>query len=189
MYAAAAYGLPWRDGLARAAVDSTVELDGERVSDASVRGQLGVATPRLGFGRFVVAATALDRIRNYLNYQSFLGGESLLRGYPTRYMSGRDVVAANVEYRTPAFSLSSIQLGGAVFYDVGDAPQDLSSLDPKHSVGLGLRAVFPQIERAALRLDVGFPLSTRPLPSDVPPVEVFLAFKQAIGLPSVGDGL
>ncbi len=189
VYGAAAYGVPFRDGLVRASLESTVEKDIDRISDASVKGQLGFATPRLGFGRFIVAVTALDRVRNYLNVESFLGGESLLRGYPTRFLAGRDLVAANVEYRTPALSLTSVQLGGAAFYDVGDAPGGLDQIELRHSAGVGARAVFPQVARVALRLDVGFPLSLRPLPQNVPPVEIFFAFRQAIGLPIIGDGL
>lgn len=189
VYGALAYAAPFRDGLGRVAVESTLEWDPDGLSDGAVKAELGGATPRLGFGRFVFAATVLDRFENHLNAHSFLGGDTTLRGYPTRYLTGRDLYTASIEYRTPAFGMSSVQLGGAAFYDVGDAPSTLERFDAKHSAGLGLRAVFPQIERAALRLDVGFPLSTRPLPSDVPPVEIFFAFRQAIGLPSVGDGL
>ena len=188
-YGAAAYAIPLRDGIARGAVSSVVEADHDGISDGSLRFDLGAATPRLGFGRFVFAMTALDRFENYLNAHSFLGGDSLLRGYPTRFLTGRDLFAANVEFRSPAFGFSSVPLGAVAFYDVGDAPSALDTFDAKHSVGVGLRAVFPQIERAALRLDVGFPLSTKPLPSDVPPVEIFFAFSQAIALPTVGDGL
>ena len=94
-----------------------------------------------------------------------------------------------MEYRTPALSPTSIQLGGAAFYDVGDAADGLAALSARHSLGVGLRAVFPQIERAALRLDVGFPVSVVALPRDAPPVEILFAFHQAIGAPTVGDGL
>jgi hypothetical protein len=62
-------------------------------------------------------------------------------------------------------------------------------VSPKHAVGGGLRVVFPQIDRAVLRLDVGVPVTAGPRPPDVPPVAFFLAFHQAISLPSVGGGL
>lgn len=194
-YAAAAYGVALGDGLARASVEATVEAGpdaslggGLGIPDAALRGGLGIVTPRIGIGRLVFAATALSRWRNYLNAQSFLGGESLLRGYPSRYLAGKDMVAVNLEYRSRPVRLASMQFGAAAFYDVGDAFDGFDHLQPKHSVGVGLRAVFPQIERAVLRFDVGFPISAGPLPSDVAPVSFFVAFNQAVSLPAVGAG-
>ena len=134
-------------------------------------------------------ATALNRFRNYLNVQSFVGGDSELRGYPSRYLTGKDYVTTNLEYRTRSFDVGSIQLGAVAFYDVGDAFDGFEHLDPKHAVGGGLRVVFPQIERAVLRLDVGVPVSAGPRPADVPPVSFFVAFHQAFSLPSTGAGL
>jgi hypothetical protein len=189
VYGGVMYGVAWRDGLARASLESTVESQTNGVADASVHGQLGLATPSFWIGRLVLTASALDRIKNSLNFLSYLGGDSLLRGYPSRYWVGPDVVVANAEYRTRAFSLASIQIGGAAFYDVGDAFDGFENFDPKHSAGIGARIVFPQIERAALRLDFAMPISTAPLPSNVPPVAFFFAFNQAVTLPVIGGGL
>jgi hypothetical protein len=188
-YGGVMYGVAWKDGLARASFESTVESTPDGVSDASIHGQLGVATPSFGIGRLVMTATALDRIENYLNAQSSLGAESLLRGYPTRYFTGRDLVAANVEYRTRAVSLASIQFGGAAFYDVGDAVDAWKSFTPAHDVGLGLRVVFPQIDRAAFRFDFAVPVSTKPLPNGVDPFQFFFTFNQAVTLPVIGSSL
>ena len=188
VYAAAAYGVALGDGLARASVESTVEVGPDSIPDASTRGAVGIVTPRLGVGRLVFTATALNRWRNYLNVLSFLGGESLLRGYPSRYLAGKDLLAANLEYRSRPVKIASMQFGAAAFYDVGDAFDGFDHLHPKHSVGVGLRAVFPQIERAVLRFDVGFPITAGPLPRDVAPVSFFVAFNQAISLPAVGVG-
>lgn len=121
-----------------------------------------------------------------LNAQSFLGGESLLRGYPTRYLAGRDLVATNLEYRSRSRDLAASQLGGALFFDAGDAFSGFDHLDPKQSVGGGLRIVFPPIDRAVLRLDVGIPMVDGPRPADVPPLSLFFAFHQAIVLPTIG---
>jgi hypothetical protein len=188
-YAGAAYGLALGDGLARASLETTVEATTHEISDASVKAALGIATPRFFMGRVVFNATALNRFRNYLNVQSFLGGNSELRGYPSRYFAGKDYVTTNLEYRTRSFEIGSILLGGVAFYDVGDAFNGFDRLDPKQSVGGGLRIVFPQIERAVLRLDVGVPIMAGARPSDVPPVSFFVAFHQAISLPSAGAGL
>lgn len=180
----AAYGVPLGDGIARASVESTVESDTTRISDGWIKGSFGVATPRFGpgplKGRFVLAASALDRFANYLNAQSFLGGDSLLRGYPSRALVGRDLVTANIEYRTRSFDLVAVQVGAVGFFDAGDAFDRWSDLDPKQSAGGGLRIVFPQIDRAVLRLDLGVPIHRAP---DVDPFSFFVAFHQALELP------
>lgn len=192
LYAAAAYGLPLADGVARAAVETTVEATPDGVSDAQVKSSLGIATPSIRVpvvaGRVVASVSALARPKNFLNVQSFLGADSLLRGYPSRYLAGKDVLVANVEYRTRSYDLAAIQLGAAAFYDVGDAFSGWSNLSPQHSVGGGLRIVFPQIDRIVLRVDVGVPLGPD-IPSNVPPVSLFIAFHQALSLPGVGSGL
>lgn len=183
-YARASYGIALGDGVARAVVESTVESDTTKISDGWVKGTFGIATPRFGpkplAGRFVFATSALDRFANYLNAQSFLGGDTLLRGYPSRALVGRDLVTANLEYRTRSFDLVAIQIGAVAFFDAGDAFHRWSELDPKQSVGGGLRIVFPQIDRAVLRLDLGVPIHRAP---DVDPYSFFVAFHQALELP------
>jgi len=64
----------------------------------------------------------------------------------------------------------------------------LPALPALFSAGLGLRFVFPQFDRTALRLDFGFPFSARPLPGDVPRFSFYVAFHQAVALPVVGAG-
>jgi len=67
----------------------------------------------------------------------------------------------------------------------GVAESGFDHLSPKQAVGGGLRIVFPQIDRAVRRLDVGVPMVSGVRPADVPPV----AFHQALPLPSPGAGL
>lgn len=177
------YGVPMGDGLARASFETKIEAEPERIADASFAGALGIVTPRFGVGRLVFTATALNRWRNYLNARSFLGSESRLRGYPSRFADGKDLVVSNLELRSRPLQLATVQLGAALFYDVGDAFVGFDRVDPKQSLGFGFRAVFPQIERAAFRVDVGFPVSAGARPPNVPPVSVFATFGQAISLP------
>src|SRR5690606_12960571 len=54
VYPGAAYTVPLGDGLARAYAEATVEIEPERVADASVGGGAVVVTPRLGLGRLVL---------------------------------------------------------------------------------------------------------------------------------------
>jgi hypothetical protein len=185
-YAAAAHSVPLGDGFVRATLASTIEGQTNLISDASWTAALAIVTPRFGVGRLVFDATVLNRWRNYLNVFSTIGGDSLLRGYPTRYFLGKDMLAMNLEYRSVPIDVKAVQLAAAAFYDVGDAFDGFDNLVPHHSVGIGLRVGFPQITRDVLRLDVGFPIPSHP-PS-VPAVGFFLAFRQAISLPAVGGG-
>ena len=188
-YAGAAYAVPLGDGLARASVESTVEATPHELSDASIKGELGIVTPRFVVGRLFFDVSALNRYRNYLNAQSFVGGDNQLRGYPSRYFNGKDYVTSNIEFRSRSIALGSVLVGGVAFYDVGDAFAGFDHLAPKQAVGGGLRVVFPQIERAVLRFDVGVPIVSGVRPPDVPPVSFFVAFHQALTLPSPGSGL
>lgn len=74
-------------------------------------------------------------------------------------------------------------------HDVADAFDRFEDLNPKHALGGGLRVVFPQLDRAVLRFDLGVPVTSGPRPSDVPPLSFFVAFHQAFSLPTVGGGL
>ena len=58
-------------------------------------------------------AAGVYRYRNYLNRQTFVGGEGRLRGYPSSYLTGKDWFASNIEFRSRPVELFSIQLGGA----------------------------------------------------------------------------
>ena len=186
--AAAQYTVPLGDGLARAAIESIVESQSDGVADALVEGKERAVTPRLGFGRLVFDAHQLYRPRNSLNRLSFLGGEGRLRGYPTHYAFGKNVVAYSLEFRTRPLELLSTELGAAFFYDTGDAYDDFSQIDLKHSVGFGLRALFPQLDQLVFRVDVGFPIACHGLPPGVSPVQVVLTFDQAFSMPVLTRG-
>jgi hypothetical protein len=180
LVAGGSYTAALGDGLARAGIDAAQEIepDGD-VPDASIQGDLRLVSPRGRFGRLVVDGVVLDRYRNSLNRVSALGGDTRLRGYPTQYLVGASVVAANLELRSrPVQLFGSIQLAGVAFYDLGDAFDDWSRLDPLQSTGLGARFLIPQLDRVVVRADVGFPLE-RPLPAGVSSASFFVAFGQA----------
>jgi hypothetical protein len=182
----AGYTVALSDGYARLGVASTTEHEllgqgRQRVADGAVSIDGRVVTPRLRWGRLLVDGSLLSRYRNYLNRTTFLGGDSRLRGWPSSYLVGQNLVVYNVELRSRPMQLFSCQLGASVFYDVGDAPAALSRLDPRQSVGVGFRALFPQLDRVVFRGDLGFPLQKGGLPPGVQPVSFFLAFQQAFG--------
>lgn len=102
-----------------------------------------------------------------------LGGENGLRGYPAHSFTGRWKILFNVEDRifTPVTFFRSIQLGGAVFYDAGDA--GTGRLGPlKQSAGGGLRlGVLRSASAHVIRIDLARPLQRRYIP-DLNPWEL-----------------
>ena len=191
VYGGAQYTVAMGDGLARLGVETAADYElsdraagGERVSDASVRASGRIVTPRLGFGRLVVDALVLNRYRNYLNRINFLGGEGRLRGYPTRSFYGKDTVVYNFEFRSRPVEILTCQIGATLFYDVGDSFDGFSDMELKSSIGAGLRAMFPQLDRAVLRVDVGFPMTPGYVPSGFPG-QIVASFFQAFPMPGI----
>jgi hypothetical protein len=180
------YGHNIGDGFVRVGGEALAEIqtkDGV-VSDAAFEGMTRLTSPRFFAGRMVFDTRVLTRPRNYLQRTSFLGGDGRLRGYPTSYLAGKDVLAFNLEYRSRPLQLWSMHAGGVLFYDVGDAFDGWKNLSPKQSAGFGVRALFPQFNRIVFRVDVGFPL-TYPLDPGVGAASVFVSFEQAFAVPAV----
>ncbi len=184
-FAAAQYSFALADGLARVGTQSTAEFQRNSVPDASLSAFVRVVSPRFFLGRLVADSTILDRYRNYLNRTSMLGGNGRLRGYPSNYDVGENFVASNLELRSPPVEILHCQIGGAAFYDIGDAFDDFAHLRIKQSVGFGVRALFPQLDRYVFRIDLGFPVTAGRLPADVPPASFYVSFGQAFDMPSV----
>jgi hypothetical protein len=189
LYGAAQYTFAIRDGLARFFFASDTEPSGGRISDAFVQPGAHLVTPTVaGIGRIVVDGALLYRWRNYLNARGTLGGGDQLRGYPTSFFIGKDMLTYNVEVRSRPIEILSCQLAGVAFFDVGDAFSGLNNLVPYQSVGVGFRALFPQLDRTVFRGDIGFPIE-RPIdPSTNAPIAPYaflLSFGQAFGVPTV----
>ncbi len=186
-YAEAGYTVALGDGMARLDVSTTNEIDGSGVIQGNVDGELEIVTPRLGFGRLAYSARVLDRYANYLNTTNFLGGNGRLRGYPSNYFVGKNIVSSNLEFRIRPFQLLGTQIGGVLFYDVGDAFDDFSKLAPKQAIGLGIRLVLPYFDRVVFRADLGIPISASPLPTGAGPVQFIITFNQAFTMPTFGS--
>jgi hypothetical protein len=185
--AKAGYAVALGDGLAGASINTFAENQDGLITDGSIGGAFGAVTPRIfGLGRVVMNASFSNRYKNYLNARTFIGGEDRLRGYPTSFFFGKDTVFFNLEYRSRSFEILKAQLGGVAFFDAADAAQGFDMLRAKQSVGVGVRALFPQVNRNVFRVDVAFPLKRGPFPetgSSVPvdPVGFFFSFDQAFG--------
>ncbi len=191
LYGAAQYTWAVRDGLFRVSLQSTTEPEADRnwdVADAAIQPTAHLATPSIGnLGRIVVDGTLLYRWRNYLNQTEILGGGDRLRGFPTNFFVGANVMSYNVEARTRPVEILSMELGGVAFYDVGNAFTGWSNFIPYQSLGVGIRALFPWLDRVVFQADIGFPLE-RPLDSTHTPISPYsfiISFGQAFSTPTV----
>ena len=125
------------------------------VTDSTLHTGIRVVTPPFYVGRLIYDGTWVVLPDNLSNRMSSLGGDTRLRGYPSRLFIGGNLVASNVEFRTRSFLLWSILVRGALFYDVADAYDD--NVNPKHGAGFGFRILFPQLGRSVMRVDWGLP--------------------------------
>lgn len=175
------------DGIVRGAVEGLVESQTDRVTDASMETRVRIVSPRTGAGRLFFDGGWVRRFRNYLNVNESLGGDTRPRGWPTRYLFGPSAVAYTLEFRTRPLEILKTQWGMVFFHDAGDAYEHASDLKLHHSVGAGIRALFPQFDRVAFRLDLGVPLERAGLPAGVSPYAVVFTVAQAFSFPSIRD--
>lgn len=180
---ALSYTVPVGNGFLRPLVGACLEYAARGRDDALFEADLRFVSPHFGFGRLIIDGQVLDRARDYLNREFALGSDTRLRGYARTAFQGKQLVAANAELRTTSVDILSAQIGGAVFYDIGDTPQTFDRLKLKQDVGLGVRVLFPQFDRIVFRADWGFPVFTPGYESF--PGAFFFSFRQAIPVPSV----
>lgn len=181
----AMYTLRLGDGLARASVEGEVDVQHDNIPDAVVDTKLGIVTPKLGFGRLVFNGRFTHRPANFLNKTEFLGGDTRLRGYPSSAFFGPDLVAMNMELRTRPLYAMGMAVGGVLFYDAGDTPDDIRKVHLKHSVGVGARLLLPFFDKLAYRLDFALPLDRSQLPASAPRVDFIFAVEQAFAFPEL----
>ena len=131
------------------------------------------------FGRFRYVAsgewTSHSFDRNHT--QESLGSDSTLRGFPSSWLRGSQLVTLTQEIRSEPIHFLSTYLGVAAFQDWGDAFEDYSTMRLRPTLGLGLRVGFTQFNREVIRFDLGFPLHT--LDQALGPTSV-IQFNQAI---------
>jgi hypothetical protein len=118
------------------------------------------ATPPVLLGRLVLAIKYEGQRRDTDRAFVILGGDNGLRGYKAGefFVRGGSRIRGTTEYRTLPFELSSVHIGGVLFYDVGGVYPTIDKLRLHHAVGTGVRVLFPQFNRYPFRLDVGVPI-------------------------------
>jgi hypothetical protein len=191
LYGAVQYTWAVRDGLFRLAFQSTTEPEADKnwdVADAAIQPTAHLATPSIGnLGRIVLDGTLLYRWRNYLNQTEILGGADRLRGFPTNFFVGANVMSYNLEARSRPVEIFSMELAGVAFLDVGNAFTGWNNFIPYQAVGVGIRTLFPWLDRTVFQADIGFPIE-RPLDSTgapIPPYSFIISFGQAFSTPTV----
>lgn len=175
------------DGHLRVWADSVVEAAPEQVYDARLAVGARIVSPRFGIGRLITDGYWFQRFENYLNRRTTLGGEGRLRGYPSGAYRGENVIANNVELRSRAAELWTIQLGATAFYDAAAIWDRGDAARFRQDVGTGLRVVFPQLERTVMRFDWAVPLvlDEEVGVTQVLPGRFVLTFEQAFPFPAV----
>lgn len=182
----AGYTVPLGSGLLRVGASNRIVVANENRHEAfvSVRGR--VVSPHTALGRLHLDAYLGHRYYDYLNVSPFrLGGDNRLRGYPASEFDGKNLIAANAEFRTPGVDILSAQVGLAAFYDLGAATDEVARADFYQGTGAGVRILFPQAERTVMRLDWGLPVSGD---RDVLPGAFFFTFGQAFTMPDSSGG-
>lgn len=118
------------------------------------------ATPNHPWGRLVSRVDWQGLRNDTTNRLVTLGGDNGLRGYPSQFFFAQSAhrLRSNLEYRSPAWVLSWLHLGGVLFYDAGDVYPRAEAFTLRQAVGLGARVLFPQFNREPFRFDVALPV-------------------------------
>jgi hypothetical protein len=144
--------------------------DLDEVVNRRAAAELSVVSPWVGIGRFVARGNFQLRAADLDKAVLFLGGGNGLRGLAPEALQGTRVLLLNLEYRTRPVEIATLHVGGVFFWDGGSAWGGANSPLPQplvQTVGLGLRALFPQFDVEPVRIDFGFVLNA-PSP---PPLE------------------
>jgi len=114
-------------------------------------------SPQVLGGRFMARGLLDVNIDDLFDRVQLLGGANGLRGAPQDAYLGKRLLLVNVEYRSAPVVFQTLHLGGVLFYDAGSA----FDRGPKmvHTVGVGVRFLFPQFNLYPFRLDFGYVLN------------------------------
>jgi hypothetical protein len=181
------YTWPAGDGFLRIIGSSAVEQADQSRHQASAQSAVRFVSPRLRFARVVLDAALVSTYQNYLNRKLVMGGDTRPRGYVVSYFRGPSGFGSSLELRTSAINVLSARVGAVAFYDVGGVGAAIKDLRLRQSLGVGVRVLLPQINRACFRLDWAAPLTAGPgrLPDRPLPGAAYFTFGQAFDLPQM----
>lgn len=129
----------------------------DRVASVSTR----VVSPNLGVGRLVAELRLSGIFEDASNTRLALGGDSGLRGYPSgAFVRGDRRINLQGEFRTRSVKLFlGSRWGALLFYDLGGAANLVDDVKLFQDVGIGIRALGPQLSPEVFRFDLAFPLT------------------------------
>jgi hypothetical protein len=135
-------------------------------ANAILEAEVREISPPVPGGRFHLRLGMRLRHNDLTRERSYLGGDDGLRGFSSKQFEGDSLIRANVEFRSMPINILTLHVGFVLFYDGGavwggpdpEQPGHPLKLKYHQSLGLGLRALFPQFDREPLRIDFGIPL-------------------------------
>jgi len=154
----------WGDALTTVAAGGAIRRalgEGAGWTNRRWAAELHQVSPKVLGGRFVARGLLDVNLDDLFDRVSLLGGANGLRGAGPDAYSGKRLLLVNLEYRTAPWVFHTLHLGGVLFYDAGSAFDRRPNL--VHSLGAGIRFLFPQFNINVFRLDFGYVLNdTRP---------------------------
>lgn len=159
-----ALGYVWsrHDALIDFMAEAQGRLESGNVVDQRAIVRLRAASPSFEeiFGRMVFRVVWDGRAKDTQRTPVILGGDNGLRGYePQRFfVYGGSRFVGTLEYRSRPWLLQSVHIGGVAFYDVGTVYTRIQDALLHHTVGAGVRVLFPQLNRTVFSLDLAVPL-------------------------------
>jgi hypothetical protein len=157
---AARYRWLWADALTTVSAGAAIRRAlGEGTGWTNRRWAVEVQqfSPRVLGGRFMARGLLDVNIDDLFDRVQLLGGANGLRGARQDAYSGKRLLLVNVEYRSAPVVFKTLHVGGVLFYDAGSAFDRRPSV--VHSVGVGIRFLFPQFNTYPFRLDFGYVLN------------------------------
>jgi outer membrane protein assembly factor BamA len=157
---AARYRWRWSDALTTVSVGGAIRRalgEGGGWTNRRWAAEVQQFSPRVLGGRFMARGLLDVNIDDLFDRVQLLGGANGLRGARQDAYSGKRLLLVNVEYRSAPVVFKTLHLGGVLFYDAGSA----FDRSPKvvHSVGVGIRFLFPQFNVYPFRFDFGYVLN------------------------------
>jgi hypothetical protein len=157
---AARYRWKWADALTTVSAGGAIRRalgEGSGWTNRRWAAEVQQFSPQVLGGRFMARGVLDVNIDDLFDRVQLLGGANGLRGAGQDAYSGKRLLLMNVEYRSAPVVFKTLHVGGVLFYDAGSAFDRRPKL--VHSVGLGIRFLFPQFNLNPFRLDFGYVLN------------------------------
>ncbi|WP_224247407.1 BamA/TamA family outer membrane protein [Hyalangium gracile] len=157
---AARYRWLWGDAMTTVSAGGSIRRalgEGAAWTNRRWAAEVHQVTPKVLGGRFMVRGLLDVNTDDLFDRVTLLGGANGLRGARQDAYSGKRLLLVNVEYRTAPLVFHTLHLGGVLFYDAGSAFDRGPSV--VHSVGVGIRFLFPQFNVYPFRFDFGYVLN------------------------------